>query len=1208
VADLIAALHELLWRNAWAVLPLAVVVAVICRSRKLRPATRHLLCFVVLLGFFIPPGAGRLVALLPEVNLGASLPIGNSAEPLRERVSFVARKGTFDPITLPDQRGKTGQQGAFDQRAALKHSRPTMRSRPTVAGGSHEVASMSGSSYSGVADPDSDGVDPKAADSCGAKPVGSGVADSDPVVASRSVIDATAEQAPEPAGRSVFVLDQPPPVDSIPRAAVPLPATRSLPSETSPRPAPVIPSDSSPSTDASIDLPSPSDTDFASPPVPAGPRASGASTTQPPTGPGQPLTVWGAWLRVMWEGFGRIRETLGGLPRMPLGLWAGGGGLVLLGLFVRTMRYRRRVAAADPAPPEVAEAVRRAARRLGLSRMPETRMLPSATSPMIWCGRSPHLLLPTTLWEELSPRGREAILYHELAHLRRMDHWVCSVVLVATALYWWHPVLWWVRRRIYEEADLSCDAWVTWLMPADRRTYAEVLLQTRQFVRGSSAWGPATSMGAVTSRTRQLARRITMVMTQTNRPKTSHLGVVLACMLMIVGWIGAPAWACDEEKPAKPATPTKPAKVDAVELTEHVATPAVVQVVSGKPERVEAKRRRAAERRVVAGVEQRGDVQRQIEELDQQLEMLRLELDRLRGTLGEEQPQLRRRALVRPDRAPAVEAQRVRELAGSAARAPEAQVTRVYRLSKDKHKALQNLMVRSDVPIVVTPGEDQIIVHGTDSQQRVFGTFVELIDPEGKTEVFRPGQKGVEDEVYVLPSGKLEALTELMILDDVPVLVAPGDEALKVYGKPAQQEAFAAFVDLVHPKQKAEEVIQEQGRVRARGSRGARTRVEVHSDGRGQARSESRRGASRGESRRSDTPFGIRSGVGVPPAPPALPTPPTPPTPPSRTPGVRVLAEALTGVQPMLEDVEIVRSYELPKGKLELLNKLMLRDDVPVRVRTYDDHIEVHGNAEQHRRFRQFIELIHPEAVKDAQNNDSFFGSAGGAAQFGTPAQAQARMRVAEAQARAQAEQAIAEARLTEARARAQHANAQKVAEVSRQALLETLMAQRDHERFEGFEWKKLAETQAGQHAEAAQHDAILAMARTLTQLAEEKQSQSREILLQAEELAQVAEAQEEEMDGLRDRVEELREIARETQDKARAEGLRGEAKGLLIRLAELEAMQHDAEDKAEQLEEQGERLEEFAEVLRDQVEELMESIEEYIREADPEHFRHTDK
>ena len=122
------------------------------------------------------------------------------------------------------------------------------------------------------------------------------------------------------------------------------------------------------------------------------------------------------------------------------------------------------------------------------------------------------LILPTALWRELDHVGRCAILCHELAHLRRRDHWVLRLDLLVSVLFWWHPVAWWTRRRIHEEADNCCDAWVTWLMPRNRRAYAEALLKTRVYIEKTTQATPAMGVAVTTPGARRLARRLTMVM------------------------------------------------------------------------------------------------------------------------------------------------------------------------------------------------------------------------------------------------------------------------------------------------------------------------------------------------------------------------------------------------------------------------------------------------------------------------------------------------------------------------------------------------------------------------------------------------------------------------------------------------------------------------------------------------------------------------
>src|ERR1044071_912467 len=59
---------DVLWRNALVAVPLAIIVAAICRFAPCRPATRHLLWLTVLLALFLPPGLPRLNLPAPKAE------------------------------------------------------------------------------------------------------------------------------------------------------------------------------------------------------------------------------------------------------------------------------------------------------------------------------------------------------------------------------------------------------------------------------------------------------------------------------------------------------------------------------------------------------------------------------------------------------------------------------------------------------------------------------------------------------------------------------------------------------------------------------------------------------------------------------------------------------------------------------------------------------------------------------------------------------------------------------------------------------------------------------------------------------------------------------------------------------------------------------------------------------------------------------------
>lgn len=211
--------------------------------------------------------------------------------------------------------------------------------------------------------------------------------------------------------------------------------------------------------------------------------------------------------------------TLPALPRLTLaqwtiGLWAAGSMICLAVVIKRTFQFRRLLSHAVPAPPEVVERTRRLAARLGVKRLPSVLLVPGAVCPMLWAvlGR-PRLLLPAGLWAGLPEAQRDTLIAHELAHLRRRDHWVRLIEVAATVLYWWHPVAWWARRELRGAEEQCCDAWVVWSMPRCARQYMSAILNAVDYVSEAAAplRPPPLACGMASGEFRQLQRRLVMI-------------------------------------------------------------------------------------------------------------------------------------------------------------------------------------------------------------------------------------------------------------------------------------------------------------------------------------------------------------------------------------------------------------------------------------------------------------------------------------------------------------------------------------------------------------------------------------------------------------------------------------------------------------------------------------------------------------------------
>jgi uncharacterized protein (TIGR03435 family) len=88
----------------------------------------------------------------------------------------------------------------------------------------------------------------------------------------------------------------------------------------------------------------------------------------------------------------------------------------------------------------------------------------------------PVLLLPAGIIDRLTPFQLKAIVAHELCHVRRHDNLATVLHMAVEALFWFHPVVWWLGARLMEERERACDEEVL-LMGNDPEAYAEGILK-----------------------------------------------------------------------------------------------------------------------------------------------------------------------------------------------------------------------------------------------------------------------------------------------------------------------------------------------------------------------------------------------------------------------------------------------------------------------------------------------------------------------------------------------------------------------------------------------------------------------------------------------------------------------------------------------------------------------------------------------------------
>ena len=178
-------------------------------------------------------------------------------------------------------------------------------------------------------------------------------------------------------------------------------------------------------------------------------------------------------------------------------------------VFVWFVRWRRISAAIGDATPlregREVEALRRLEKSGGPRKKIEIFLSRASLEPGILGIARPVLVWPKGISDRLEDPHLEAILAHEVWHVRRNDNLAAMIHMVVEAIFWFHPLVWWLGARLVDERERACDEEVL-ESGSERQVYAESILKICEFCVGS----PLACVSGVTGS--DLKKRIVNIM------------------------------------------------------------------------------------------------------------------------------------------------------------------------------------------------------------------------------------------------------------------------------------------------------------------------------------------------------------------------------------------------------------------------------------------------------------------------------------------------------------------------------------------------------------------------------------------------------------------------------------------------------------------------------------------------------------------------
>lgn len=209
------------------------------------------------------------------------------------------------------------------------------------------------------------------------------------------------------------------------------------------------------------------------------------------------------------------------------------------------------------------EALRRVERRAGMRPIAIVRSCDSL-EPGIFGIVRPVLLWPEGISNHLEDAHLEAILAHEVWHVRRRDNLAAALHMLVEAVFWFHPLVWWLGARMVEAREHACDEEVV-AISSDRHIYAESILKVCEFCVGS----PLACVSGVTGS--DLKKRMVHIMTESMATKLNFgkklllgtAGTLAIALPIVFGLANAPQVRAQDQAQAANA----PVITNDVELT-----------------------------------------------------------------------------------------------------------------------------------------------------------------------------------------------------------------------------------------------------------------------------------------------------------------------------------------------------------------------------------------------------------------------------------------------------------------------------------------------------------------------------------------------------------------------------------------------------------------------------------------------------------------
>jgi uncharacterized protein (TIGR03435 family) len=232
------------------------------------------------------------------------------------------------------------------------------------------------------------------------------------------------------------------------------------------------------------------------------------------------------------------------VPLLPIvaALWAAGSLILLCCWIIHWRRIALDLRNARPATQGLELSILQRVQALeNMQRTIAIVISDTSLEPGIFGIWRPTLVWPRGISKQLTEAQIEGIIAHEIAHVQRRDNLAASLQMLVQVIFWFHPIVWWLQRRLLEERERACDEAVMRLGCA-AEVYAESILSVCKFSVGA----PGTIVSGISGS--DLAQRVHRIVSDSPVPSLTRphklllLGLIALAVLspILFGFVDVP--------------------------------------------------------------------------------------------------------------------------------------------------------------------------------------------------------------------------------------------------------------------------------------------------------------------------------------------------------------------------------------------------------------------------------------------------------------------------------------------------------------------------------------------------------------------------------------------------------------------------------------------------------------------------------------------